>query len=154
MPARTRSKPIPKGDVTDELDIEIVKLLETQPALTNVAIGEKLGMEKETVAKRRARPAFRRLYGERNLPAREILQAYRATAAKVYVGLLANTTPHATRERAARGVLGIELDPPPLQNQQGPIGLLLPPDAVDAIRRYYAPGGGAPVPQRRRRRAA
>lgn len=151
---RTRAKPTPRGDVTDEVDLALVKIVETEPALTNLEIGERLHMDQETVAKRRSRPAFRRLYQDRNLPAREVITAYKGLAARVYASMLAGGTPPAVRERVAARILGLDLEPAPVENAQGPVGLLLPPDAVDAIRRYYSPGGGAPVSRRRRRRAA
>jgi hypothetical protein len=152
---RVRAKRIPRGDVTDEIDIVLIKTLESEPALTNIEIGQRLSLDQETVAKRRSRPAFRRLFQDRNLPARDIIAAYKGVAARVYVSMLQSKT-ESVREKVAARIVGLDLDPEPVVKDAGgpTLAFALTPELVDAVRRHYATDGGRAVPRRRSRRAA
>lgn len=109
--AAAKTQPLYPG--LDELDMAIMAGIEASPAVTNTALGEKLGIGRETVAKRRGRQAFREAFTERNLPARDFVKAYRRAAARVLVRFLLERDDKKPEMqlRAAERILGEELEP-------------------------------------------
>lgn len=120
----------PKRRGTDELDVRIMAILETQPAATNISIAAELKLDRETVASRRARPDFKAMFAERNLPPIQILRNAQGHAAKTLVKMMVEAEKDADRIRAAEKILG----PDVLGAERptdGPVVVALP-DAVAA----------------------
>jgi hypothetical protein len=147
VPRRTAAKSSVPGKC-DELDMQILSLVESNPAATNVWIGEKLGIDRETVSRRRARPEYVALYRERNLPARQIIENARTLAAKVLVAALGGNL--GTREKpvpvdaddrikAAVKILGPELlGEEPGEGPAPGQGVHLSGDAASGLLEYFA----------------
>lgn len=148
----TPSKPVAKTQEPypgcDELDVALAKEIEASPAVTNIALAAKLGIGRETVAKRRGRQEFREFFAERNLPPRDFLKAYRRTAARILVTFLLK--PDAKKPemqlRAAERILGEELEPE--QGASAVQSAPIPAEVAAGLGAYFHALAGATGPGR------